>query len=191
MLAKRKLDANTYLNWEKRYESAQLTKENKQESLKNLQDEIEFDLEIIGATAIEDKLQDDVTETIQALKDAGIKVWVLTGDKIDTAINIGYSCGLLNNFMVKHIVTEEKENELDQKLQTILRVVEEDEKENKGNYNALIIHGDSLLQMIKPFIKKLLQKITEKCQAVLCCRVSPKQKQEIVTFVRQGVFIKK
>ena len=148
MLAKRKLDANTYLTWEKRYQSAQLTKENKQETLRNLQDEIEFDLEIIGATAIEDKLQDDVTETIQALKDAGIKVWVLTGDKIDTAINIGYSCGLLNNFMVKHIVTEEKENELDQKLQTILRLVEEDEKENRANYNALIIHGDSLLQMI-------------------------------------------
>lgn len=153
----------------------------------NLQDEIEDELEVVGATAIEDKLQQDVTETIQALKDAGIKVWVLTGDKIDTAINIGYSCGLLNNFMVKHIVTEDKENELDQELQNIWRVVEEDEKENKSNYNALIIHGDSLLQMRKPFIRINLQKITEKCQAVLCCRVSPKQKQEIVTFVRQGV----
>lgn len=162
-------------------------KENKQETICNLQDEIEDELEVIGATAIEDKLQRDVTETIQAFKDAGIKVWVLTGDKIDTAINIGYSCGLLNNFMVKHIVTEDKENELDQKLQSILKVVEEDEKENKSNYNALIIHGDSLLQMIKPFIKTNLQKITEKCQAVLCCRVSPKQKQEIVTFVRAGV----
>ena len=164
-------------------------KENKMETLMNLQDEIEEELEIIGATAIEDKLQREVTETIQALKEAGIKVWVLTGDKIDTAINIGYSCGLLNNFMVKHIVNEDKENELDQKLQNILKVVEEDEKENKSNYNALIIHGDSLLQMIKPFIKNNLQKITEKCQAVLCCRVSPKQKQEIVTFVRQGVKI--
>jgi len=187
VLAKRKLDQSVYLNWEKKYQNAQLMKENKQETICNLQDEIEDELEVIGATAIEDKLQRDVTETIQAFKDAGIKVWVLTGDKIDTAINIGYSCGLLNNFMVKHIVTEDKENELDQKLQSILKVVEEDEKENKSNYNALIIHGDSLLQMIKPFIKTNLQKITEKCQAVLCCRVSPKQKQEIVTFVRAGV----
>ena len=181
VLAKRPLDQTIFRNWEKRYQNAQLMKENKQETLMNLQDEIEDQLEIIGATAIEDKLQRDVMETIQALKEAGIKVWVLTGDKIDTAINIGYSCGLLNNHMVKHIVIEEKENELDQKLQEIWQKVDEDDKENKSNFNALIIHGDSLLQMIKPFIRINLEKITEKCQAVLCCRVSPKQKQEIVT----------
>ena len=58
---------------------------------------------------------------------------------------------------------------------------------NKYNANALVIHGDSLLQMIKPFIKASLKQITEKCLAVLCCRVSPKQKQEIVQFVRSGV----
>lgn len=156
----------------------------KSEIIKNLYNEIEDELELIGATAIEDKLQREVLETIQALKESGIKVWVLTGDKIETAINIGYSCGLLNNYMVKHIVTEEGENELDSKLENVMRLVEDDE-----NYNALIIHGDSLLQMIKPFIKSKLEKITEKCQAVLCCRVSPKQKEDIVKFVRQGVNI--
>lgn len=51
----------------------------------------------MGATAIEDKLQDDVGATISVLKDAGVKVWVLTGDKIETAINIGYSCNLLHD----------------------------------------------------------------------------------------------
>ena len=55
---------------------------------------------LVGATAIEDKLQEEVPETIVALKEAGIKVWVLTGDKVETAINIGYSAGLLNNEMV-------------------------------------------------------------------------------------------
>lgn len=97
--------------------------------MSSLQDEIENQMFIVGATGIEDKLQPEVTETIQALKDAGIKVWVLTGDKIDTAINIGYSCGLLNNFMVKHIVTEEKENELDKKLKEIISQMDKDEKE--------------------------------------------------------------
>lgn len=192
VLTKRKLDRDFFLNWQKRYHKVQLEKENKEnknEVLMSLQEELENELEIIGATAIEDKLQKDVTETIQAFKEAGIKVWVLTGDKIDTAINIGYSCGLLNNYMVKHIVTEEKENELERKLETVLTQVEDDEKDNSSNYNALIIHGDSLLQMIKPFIRSQLEKITEKCQAVLCCRVSPKQKQEIVSFVRQGVIM--
>lgn len=65
---------------------------------------IEVDLELIGSTAIEDKLQCDVDKTIQFMKSAGIKVWVLTGDKIETAINIGYSSGLLDETMHQYII---------------------------------------------------------------------------------------
>ena len=57
---------------------------------------IERDLELVGATAIEDKLQDGVPETIQVLGNAGIKVWMLTGDKLETAQNIGFACRLLH-----------------------------------------------------------------------------------------------
>jgi len=49
-----------------------------------------------GATGIEDRLQENVPETIQALRRAGMQVWVLTGDKPETAINIAYSCKLLD-----------------------------------------------------------------------------------------------
>lgn len=62
-----------------------------------MSDEIEQNFTLIGSTAIEDKLQDEVEDTIKSLKSAGIKIWVLTGDKIETAINIGFSCGLLTN----------------------------------------------------------------------------------------------
>lgn len=58
--------------------------------------QIESDLELLGGTAIEDRLQDEVPDTIKFMKAAGIKVWVLTGDKRGTAINIGFSSGLLN-----------------------------------------------------------------------------------------------
>ena len=58
---------------------------------------IEKDFTLVGSTAIEDKLQDGVPETIKLVKKAGIKLWVLTGDKIETAVNIGYSCGLLED----------------------------------------------------------------------------------------------
>ena len=61
---------------------------------------------LIGSTAIEDLLQDRVVETIINLKEAGIILWVLTGDKIETAINIGYSCSLLNNDMLEIIIDE-------------------------------------------------------------------------------------
>ena len=67
---------------------------------------IETDLELIGATAIEDRLQDEVADTIQFLKSAGIKVWVLTGDKIETAMNIGISAGLLDSSMEQYIVDD-------------------------------------------------------------------------------------
>ena len=66
---------------------------------------------LIGSTAIEDRLQDDVDQTIQFAKSAGVKVWVLTGDKIGTAINIGFSAGLLDNEdkMDQHIIREDSD----------------------------------------------------------------------------------
>lgn len=71
----------------------------KDEKVEKEQNEIETGMTLVGSTAIEDKLQEEVKETIEAFKETGIKVWVLTGDKVETAINIGYSCGLLNNQM--------------------------------------------------------------------------------------------
>lgn len=74
------------------------------ERMGEVADRMERGLELIGATAIEDKLQEDVDKAIYAMKKAGVKVWVLTGDKIETAINIGYSCQLLNEKMELYIL---------------------------------------------------------------------------------------
>ena len=77
---------------------------NREEKVSQVDELIEHDLELIGSTAIEDKLQDEVAETIEFMKDTGIKVWVLTGDKIETAINIGISAKLLDDSMDQYIV---------------------------------------------------------------------------------------
>jgi phospholipid-translocating ATPase len=69
---------------------------NRDQALEQVYEKIEHSLVLLGSTAIEDKLQEGVPETITHLKQAGIKVWVLTGDKVETAINIGYSAGLLH-----------------------------------------------------------------------------------------------
>ena len=76
----------------------------KDEKVEKEQNEIETGMTLVGSTAIEDKLQEEVKETIEAFKETGIKVWVLTGDKVETAINIGYSCGLLNNQMKQYVI---------------------------------------------------------------------------------------
>lgn len=75
------------------------------EELMNFEAErIEINMNLIGSTAIEDKLQSEVGETIAAIKEAGINIWVLTGDKVETAINIGYSCNLLDNTIAQSII---------------------------------------------------------------------------------------
>lgn len=85
--------------------------------MEDLQAEIEEDLILIGATAIEDKLQDEVGSTIAFLKKAGIKVWVLTGDKIETAINIGFSCNLLTRELKRVIIDGKGKEEVTQSIE--------------------------------------------------------------------------
>ena len=72
---------------------------NREKEMARVAELLEFDFELIGSTAIEDKLQEDVGQTIYDIKQAGIQLWVLTGDKVETAMNIGFSCRLLHNEM--------------------------------------------------------------------------------------------
>ena len=119
--------------------------------------EIETDLTLLGSTAIEDKLQEEVPETIVALKEAGIKVWVLTGDKMGTAINIGYSAGLLD----RKTAMVQFGDKIKEKVKEKMRLMEEDLRErrfglskeersqdakaqNKKKKKALIVAGDTL-----------------------------------------------
>jgi len=83
-----------------------LALKDREEEVARVDEDIEKDLELLGSTAIEDRLQDDVKGTIEFMKDAGIKVWLLTGDKIGTAMNIGVSAGLLDSTMAQVVVRE-------------------------------------------------------------------------------------
>jgi magnesium-transporting ATPase (P-type) len=101
-----------YAKWSVLYNKAAATINGRQDELDKVSEMIERDLELLGATAIEDKLQEGVPDTIFTLQQAGIKVWVLTGDRQETAINIGMSCRLISesmslvcplNFVVGHL----------------------------------------------------------------------------------------
>jgi len=96
MVAYRKIREQDYISWVNRLTEDELNLQNKQKVIEKLYDIIETNLTLIGGTVVEDKLQDKVPETIKELRAAGIKLWVLTGDKLDTAENIGYSCNLLS-----------------------------------------------------------------------------------------------
>ncbi|CAH1166769.1 unnamed protein product [Phyllotreta striolata] len=106
VLASCDLDEVYFNNWKQRHQEAAVSMEDRDEKLDALYEEIEKDLELIGVTAIEDKLQDGVPQTIANLILANIKIWVLTGDKQETAINIGYSCQLLTDELVDLFIVD-------------------------------------------------------------------------------------
>ncbi|XP_023288917.1 phospholipid-transporting ATPase ID, partial [Orussus abietinus] len=105
-LSVRDLDESFFNDWKQRHQDAALSQENRDDRLDAIYEEIEKDMTLLGATAIEDKLQDGVPQAIANLSLAGIKVWVLTGDKQETAINIGYSCQLLTDDLTDVFVVD-------------------------------------------------------------------------------------
>ncbi|KAH7696056.1 phospholipid-transporting ATPase ID, partial [Aphelenchoides avenae] len=119
------IDPEYCRQWLEREKEAQLDIANKDTRLFELYEEMESEMELLGATAIEDKLQDGVPETIAKLAAANIKIWVLTGDKIETAINIGYSCRLLTEDMKEVFVVDGKEeNEVEVQLRDVKRRID-------------------------------------------------------------------
>ncbi|KAJ2047049.1 phospholipid transporting ATPase, partial [Coemansia sp. S2] len=120
-LGYRLLDEAEYAQWRVGYDHAMSSLDDRDAEVERVCDGIERELQLIGGTAIEDKLQDGVPETIAQLALAGIKLWVLTGDKTETAINIGYSCNLLNSDMQLIVVKAESQEATREQLEKALR----------------------------------------------------------------------
>lgn len=126
-IASRDISDAEYAKWSVVYEKAATTINNRGAELDKAAELIEKDLFLIGATAIEDRLQDGVPDTIHTLAQAGIKIWVLTGDRQETAINIGYSCKLITEEMNMIVVNEtthfETKDFLEKKLAAVRSTV--------------------------------------------------------------------
>ncbi|PLW29555.1 hypothetical protein PCASD_15964 [Puccinia coronata f. sp. avenae] len=110
LIASREVDEEEFEEFQREYKRASDSPgKNRDELMEQVADQFECDLEILGATALEDKLQVGVPEAIEKLHEAGIKLWILTGDKLQTAIEIGYSCNLLKNTMEIMILSSDTE----------------------------------------------------------------------------------
>lgn len=186
LCAKCELDEETYYKWNRKYQEAKCSLQGRTEKIEEVANEIEKNLELVGATAIEDKLQDEVPETIASLMLAGIKVWMLTGDKMETAINIGFACDLLNNNMVILTLKGTKEEVSKKILEYVERI--EVEGSDIKQVLALVVPGDVLEIIFKnDDMKKVFLRLAILCKAVICCRVSPIQKASIVSLVRSNI----
>ena len=201
-VAERDLSEEFYQEWARDHDFAAAALQNREDRLEEVADRIEQDLMLIGGTAIEDRLQDGVPDTIALLGRAGIKLWVLTGDKVETAINIGFSCNLLSNdmelilFDLPEAKIEDAENLLDQHLRTFNLTGSDEElaaarlnHEPPDATHALVIDGESLKLVLSDELRQKFLLLCKQCRSVLCCRVSPAQKAAVVSLVKHGLDI--
>uniref|UniRef100_A0A674D6A1 Phospholipid-transporting ATPase n=1 Tax=Salmo trutta TaxID=8032 RepID=A0A674D6A1_SALTR len=189
-LAYKDLDEEYFSSWKQRHHEASTALEDREDKLDVLYEEIEKDLMLLGATAIEDKLQDGVPQTIEQLAKADIKIWVLTGDKQETAENIGYSCNMLREEMNDiFIVSANNSDDVRQELRSEERTlgnkpkVVRDEEVN-GDY-GLVINGHSLAYALERSMELLFLRTACLCKTVICCRVTPLQKAQVVELVKK------
>ncbi|GFR91276.1 phospholipid-transporting ATPase [Elysia marginata] len=181
-LAMVELNPEEYADWAETFYKASTAIHKREQKLEEAAELIEKDFVLLGATAIEDRLQDGVPETIDKLSKADIKIWVLTGDKQETAINIGYSCKLLNESMDLLVINEES---LDATRDALVRhKAEFGEQLGKENYVGMIIDGQCLKYALMHDCRQDFLDIALSCKAVICCRVSPLQKAELVELVK-------
>ena len=121
LIAHKEIDDKFYKDWNQKYQAAQTSIIDRDKKINEVAELIEQDFELIGSTAIEDQLQDEVGEVISFIKEAGIKLWVLTGDKIETAINIGFSCEALDKETEIFVLSEISSNSLYKQLREFVK----------------------------------------------------------------------
>ncbi|KAM6361022.1 phospholipid-transporting ATPase IA isoform 7-T10 [Alca torda] len=179
------ISESDYQEWLDCYHRASTAIQNRALKLEESYELIEKNLQLLGATAIEDKLQDKVPETIETLMKADIKIWILTGDKQETAINIGHSCKLLRKNMGLIVINE---GSLDGTRETLSHHCSTlGDALRKENDFALIIDGKSLKYALTFGVRQYFLDLALSCKAVICCRVSPLQKSEVVEMVKKQV----
>ncbi|KAI0841759.1 phospholipid-translocating P-type ATPase [Hypoxylon sp. FL0890] len=186
-LAMREIPDQEFQEWYTIFDKAQTTVGgNRSEELDKAAELIEHDFYLLGATAIEDRLQDGVPETIHTLQQANIKVWVLTGDRQETAINIGMSSKLLSEDMMLLIVNEEDAAATRDNIQKKLDAIRNNADGSvEMDTLALVIDGKSLTFALEPDMERIFYDLAVMCKAVICCRVSPLQKALVVKMVKK------
>ena len=201
-IAMKVISKKEYTTFDKELKEAMMSIEDKDKKVNEVCDKIEQNLYLIGTTIVEDKLQSKVPETIRDLRLAKIKIWMLTGDKMNTAYNIGLSCNLISKnmkiFNICGIEPKKDENTLEiinknERDQIILDFGKEFNK-YKGEYDSMkgqtlqygiLVDEKALLTINEDYeIQKIFLDIAKDAVAVICCRVSPLQKSQVVKMMK-------
>ncbi|KAM7404152.1 hypothetical protein PAMA_004537 [Pampus argenteus] len=198
-IAKKVMEEEEYELWLKRQLLAESSIENREELLLESAQRLETNLTLLGSTGIVDRLQEEVPETIEALQRADIKVWVLTGDKQETAINIAYACKLLrpnDQLLTANCGSKDACAAILEELKLEVQHAENGVTEQTAAGNredsssgcvsgfVLVIDGRTLDWALQEELKTDFLELSCRCKAVICCRSTPLQKSQVVRLIR-------
>uniref|UniRef100_A0A8C3Y9N3 P-type phospholipid transporter n=1 Tax=Catharus ustulatus TaxID=91951 RepID=A0A8C3Y9N3_CATUS len=175
VVAKKSLTEEQYQDFEARYVQAKLSVHDRSLKVATVIESLEMEMELLCLTGVEDQLQTDVRPTLETLRNAGIKVWMLTGDKLETATCTAKNAHLVTRTQDIHIfrlVTNRGEAHLE--LNAFRR----------KHDCALVISGDSLEVCLKYYEYEFME-LACQCPAVVCCRCAPTQKAQIVRLLQE------
>jgi phospholipid-transporting ATPase len=181
------IEEKDYNEWKSRMEEVTVSNDAKRDDkIALLENEMERDLHIIGATIVEDKLQDQVPETIRDLRLAGIKIWMLTGDKMDTAYNIGLNTNLISRDMKLFKISGEGDDKLDKLLKAFSYFKENNSNLPKLPPYGILVNSVALGQILmKKEEINLFLEVAHGAASVICCRVTALQKSEVVRIMKE------
>ncbi|XP_065127969.2 phospholipid-transporting ATPase 11C isoform X4 [Paramisgurnus dabryanus] len=210
-VAFKQLTAEEYAVADHGLREARLALQDREEKLMAMYNQVETEMSLIGATAVEDRLQEEAAETMEALQGAGMNVWVLTGDKMETAKSTCYACRLfqrgteLLELTVRTLEDgrSKREDRLIELLRDYHRKAVQDAPPVKAGVTrswstanqeyGFIIDGATLSLLMNPpreadasLYRSLFLQICQNCTAVLCCRMAPLQKAQIVKMVKNS-----
>ncbi|KAG0437024.1 putative phospholipid-transporting ATPase IIB [Dictyocoela muelleri] len=175
VIGRKKISENEFRLFSERYMAAQLSVEDRNQEIQRVINDLEKEMDIIGITGVEDKLQDNVIVTLDTLRNAGMKIWMLTGDKIETAISIARSSRLFDKkdhyIVIKDLRSREEGWKIVNKLM-------------ESKYDCLVVDGMSIQIFLENFMKDFISVCSE-MKAVVCCRCTPTQKALLARYLQQ------
>ncbi|TXG55114.1 hypothetical protein EZV62_020370 [Acer yangbiense] len=182
-LAWRELEEDEYQEWSLTFKEASSTLVDREWKIAEACQRLEHDLEVLGVTAIEDRLQDGVPETIETLRKAGINFWMLTGDKQNTAIQIALSCNFISPEPKGQLllIDGKTEDEVSRSLERVLLTMRITTSEPKDV--AFVADGWALEIALKHY-RKAFTELAILSRTAICCRVTPSQKAQLVELLK-------
>lgn len=179
VIGRKKLSTHQYRDFSNQYKEASMSFQRRDSSMARVvKDHLERNLELLGVTGVEDKLQKDVKPSLELLRNAGIKIWMLTGDKVETAQCVAVSAKLVSRTQYIHTITKLPSAPSASSALDALSLLG-----SKSDSTALLIDGESLSYFLTHHRQEFIS-LAVLLPAVIACRCSPTQKADVASLIR-------